>query len=111
MTLVQEFKERIRPGPHPKGSGTQDKPEDKLGGNDLVGQGLPKPSLGKNTFFKEGHVNNNTSMISVQQGKQKVPQKGEASTAEPSVGMSGSRDTLSRGASHVRCKTNNIKII
>lgn len=106
MTLVQDFKERIRLGPHPK-----EKPEDKLGGNDLVGQGLPKPSLGKNTLFKEGHVSNNTSMTTVQQGKQKVTQKGEASTAEPSAGMSDSRDTLSRGASHVRRKTNNIQSV
>ena len=104
MTLVQDFKERIRPGPHPK-----EKPEDKLGGNDLVGQGLPKPSLGKNTFFKKGHVNNNTFMTSVQQGKQKVPHKGEASTTEPSAGTSDSRDIPSKGASHVGHKMNNIR--
>ena len=77
--------------------------------NDLVGEGLPKPSHGKNTLFNEGHVSNIISMTSVQQGKQKVTQKGEASTAEPSADMSDSRDTISKGASHVGRKTNNIQ--
>ena len=113
-----------RPQPKPShGQGTESYPsvsddefyglETTLAGapteNDLIGQGLPKISLGKNTLYKKGHVSNNTSMTSVQQGKQKVPQKGEASTTEPSAGTSDSRDIPSKGASHVGRKMNNIR--
>ncbi len=62
--------------------------------NDLEKQGLSKISAGKNTLIKQGHVSNNTFMTSVYQGKQEVPQKGEASTAKPNAGTSDSRNTL-----------------
>ena len=114
MTLVQNLKARLKTGgrqQHTLGSGTQEIPADMPGDNTLVGQGPPKTSLGKNTLFKEGHVSNNTSMASVQQGKQKVPQKGEPSTTEPSAGSVDSTIIPSKIASHVGCNMNDIKRI
>ena len=75
------------------------------GGNDFVGQGRPKPTPGKNTLYKKGHVSNSASMTSVQQGKQKALPEGHASIAESSAPISN------EGACHVGRKTNNIQRI
>ena len=56
MTLVYKLKNNIMPGgrqEHTLGSGTQEMPADMLGDNDLVRQGLPNTSSGKNTLIKK----------------------------------------------------------
>ena len=55
MTLVHKLKDKIMPGgrqQHTLGSGTQAMPADMLGDNDLVRQGPPNTSSGKNTLIK-----------------------------------------------------------
>lgn len=100
-TLVRKLMPKNMPGgreQHALGSGTQENPAATLGDNELVGQGLSDLSDGKKTLSKKGHVSNNTSIASVQRGKQKVSQGVGASTAKPNAGTPDSRNNLYKRA-------------